>query len=143
MLLISILFYWHFYNPIQSLLLSLFSILFTILFSILFLILFLILFSILFSFFFLGFKTAPDECLQMELPLHYKLPFQLLRSNQSNTGYWRYTPYTPYTSNSSNKWAGEFIYIHFNYLGCILFSFLGNKSLLISVHFSHFTCFDK
>jgi len=53
-----------------------------------------------------GRKTPPDACVLLELPLDYKLPFELLRSDNSTSGYWRFAPNTPYTSNASNPWGG-------------------------------------
>lgn len=55
-----------------------------------------------------GRKTAPTQCMNIELPLTFKVPFQLLYSNGNNTGYPRYSPFTPYTSNSTNPWRGYF-----------------------------------
>ena len=53
-----------------------------------------------------GRKAPPDDCMLLELPLNYKLPFELLLSDNSTTGYWRFAPNTPYTSNASNPWGG-------------------------------------
>lgn len=53
-----------------------------------------------------GRKSPPDQCMNIELPTTYKIPFQLLLSDNSNTGNRRYSPNTPYTSNNSHPWRG-------------------------------------
>ena len=53
-----------------------------------------------------GRQTAPSECLLLELPLNYKLPYEIVRANGTTTGYYRYSPKTPYFSDSKNPWAG-------------------------------------
>ena len=55
-----------------------------------------------------GRVSAPTKCMEIELPIDYKIPFSLLNSDNSTTGYTRYAPNTPYTSNDSNPWRGYF-----------------------------------
>lgn len=44
--------------------------------------------------------------MNMEIREIYKLPFQLLLSDNSSTSYRRYTDVQPYTSNDLNPWRG-------------------------------------
>ena len=53
-----------------------------------------------------GRKSPPTQCMNMELSIYYKIPYQLLKSDGSNTGFQRYSPNTPYTSNNSHPWRG-------------------------------------
>lgn len=53
-----------------------------------------------------GRKTPPMQCMNIELPLFYTIPYQLVLSDHSNTGDVRYSPRTPYTSNTTNAWRG-------------------------------------
>eukprot|EP00598_Pedospumella_elongata_P012679 CAMPEP_0185006192 /NCGR_PEP_ID=MMETSP1098-20130426/83933_1 /TAXON_ID=89044 /ORGANISM="Spumella elongata, Strain CCAP 955/1" /LENGTH=2045 /DNA_ID=CAMNT_0027534327 /DNA_START=353 /DNA_END=6490 /DNA_ORIENTATION=+ len=53
-----------------------------------------------------GRKTAPNQCMYIELPINFKVPYQLLYSNGENTGNVRYSPPTPYTSYFENPWRG-------------------------------------
>lgn len=53
-----------------------------------------------------GRKKPPTLCMMIELPLTYKIPFALLRDDNSTTGYLRYSPFTFYNSNDSNPWRG-------------------------------------
>ena len=55
-----------------------------------------------------GRDTQPKKCMEIELPLGYEIPFTLLKSDNSTTGYLRYSPSTPYSSNSLNPWRGYF-----------------------------------
>eukprot|EP01038_Epipyxis_sp_PR26KG_P004469 gene4469-6320_t len=55
-----------------------------------------------------GRKRAPNQCMNIELPLDYKIPFQLLNSDNSTTGYVRYSKYSPYTSNNQSAWRGYY-----------------------------------
>ena len=51
--------------------------------------------------------TYPESnCILLELPLSYKLPFEIRLSDNSTTGYHRYVPSTPYTNNILNPWSG-------------------------------------
>ena len=51
--------------------------------------------------------TYPESnCILLELPLSYKLPFEIRLSDNSTTGYHRYVPSTPYTNNVLNPWSG-------------------------------------
>jgi hypothetical protein len=53
-----------------------------------------------------GRKTRPTRCMQIELPIDYILPFELLYSDNSTTGTRRYSPNAQYTSNDLNPWRG-------------------------------------
>lgn len=53
-----------------------------------------------------GRKTAPTSCMEIELPLSYKIPFSLLKPDNSSTPSMRYSAFTPYESNSLNPWRG-------------------------------------
>eukprot|EP01041_Mallomonas_annulata_P002580 gene2580-5042_t len=53
-----------------------------------------------------GRKKPPIKCMPIELPIDYKIPFELLKSDNTTTGYWRYAPNTQYTSNPFNPWRG-------------------------------------
>lgn len=55
-----------------------------------------------------GRKTAPVQCMNIEVPIYYKAPFELLEPDNTTTGYRRYSPFTPYTSNDKNPWRGYF-----------------------------------
>jgi hypothetical protein len=55
-----------------------------------------------------GRKTEPTECMNIELPIDYKIPFALIKSDNTTTGYWRFSPNSPYTSNPYNPWKGFF-----------------------------------
>ena len=53
-----------------------------------------------------GRKHPPNRCMPIELPTDYEIPFELLRSDNTTTGYWRYAPKTNYSSNPQNPWRG-------------------------------------
>ena len=53
-----------------------------------------------------GRKVPPTACMSIELPISYKIPFQLLLSDNTTTGYVRFSPNSPYTSNDANLWRG-------------------------------------
>lgn len=53
-----------------------------------------------------GRKVSPTQCMNIELPIYYKLPFQLVYSDNTTTGDVRYSPLSPYTSNENNPWRG-------------------------------------
>lgn len=53
-----------------------------------------------------GRKTVPKGCTNIELPITYKIPFQLLYSDNSTTPFSRYSPNVPYTNNLTNAWGG-------------------------------------
>ncbi|KAJ1436904.1 hypothetical protein B484DRAFT_416698 [Ochromonadaceae sp. CCMP2298] len=56
-----------------------------------------------------GRKTPPNQCMNVELPINFKVPYQLLRSDDSTTGDVRYSEISPYTSNPANIWKGYFV----------------------------------
>jgi hypothetical protein len=51
-----------------------------------------------------GRKIQPKGCTEIELPITFKIPFQLVLSDNSTTGDVRYSPFTPYTSDVGNEW---------------------------------------
>lgn len=53
-----------------------------------------------------GRKTPPNQCMNIELPINFKVPYQLLFSDNTTTGHVRYSPISPYTSNPNNAWRG-------------------------------------
>jgi len=53
-----------------------------------------------------GRKSRPNQCTNIELNITYKLPFELLNSDNSTSGFRRYSDILPYQSNSSNPWRG-------------------------------------
>jgi hypothetical protein len=53
-----------------------------------------------------GRKDRPSQCMNIELPITYILPFELLRADNTTTGNRRYAPLTPYESEQSNSWRG-------------------------------------
>lgn len=53
-----------------------------------------------------GRKSPPTRCMEIELPIWFKLPFELLLADDSTTGYRRYAPKSPYESNVTNPWRG-------------------------------------
>lgn len=53
-----------------------------------------------------GRKTPPTQCMNIELPIYYKIPFQLVYSDNTTTGNVRYSPFSPYTSHPANPWKG-------------------------------------
>jgi hypothetical protein len=53
-----------------------------------------------------GRKVAPSQCMNIELPIDYKIPFELIYSDGTTTGYKRYSPNSPYTSYDKNAWRG-------------------------------------
>lgn len=53
-----------------------------------------------------GRKIPPNQCMNIELPIDFKIPYQLLLSDNSTTGNVRYSPFSPYTSNDRNAWKG-------------------------------------
>jgi hypothetical protein len=53
-----------------------------------------------------GRKDRPDRCMQIELPIDYKIPFELLYSDNTTTPIQRYSPNAKYTSNPLNPWRG-------------------------------------
>lgn len=53
-----------------------------------------------------GRKEPPDQCMMIELPIRYKLPFELLKADNTTTGSRRFSPFTPYESNDKNPWKG-------------------------------------
>ena len=53
-----------------------------------------------------GRKTQPNQCMNIELSTSYKIPYQLLRSDGTTTGFPRFSPNTPYTSDDRNPWRG-------------------------------------
>lgn len=53
-----------------------------------------------------GRKTPPLRCMNIELPITYKIPYTLILDDGTTTGYVRYSPKNPYQSNSKNPWRG-------------------------------------
>lgn len=53
-----------------------------------------------------GRKVPPTQCMNVELPIWFKAPFQLLYSDNTTTGDVRYSPFSPYTTNPANPWRG-------------------------------------
>ena len=53
-----------------------------------------------------GKKTPPNECMNIELPTSFKVPFQLVYADGTTTGNLRYSPITPYESYYKNEWRG-------------------------------------
>lgn len=53
-----------------------------------------------------GRKVIPKACTNIELSTTFKIPFQLLYSDNSTTPYMRFSPTAPYTSNDANLWRG-------------------------------------
>jgi hypothetical protein len=53
-----------------------------------------------------GRKNRPDRCMKIELPINFKVPYEVLRADNTTTGYARYTKITNYTSNALNPWRG-------------------------------------
>ena len=53
-----------------------------------------------------GRKTRPIQCMNIELPINYKLPFELQYANGATTGVRRYAPLAPYQTDPANKWRG-------------------------------------
>ena len=53
-----------------------------------------------------GRKTRPNQCMNIELPIDYKLPFELQYADGSTTGVRRYAPLAPYQSDPQNEWRG-------------------------------------
>jgi hypothetical protein len=53
-----------------------------------------------------GRKTPPLQCMNIELVSSYKLPFQLLKDDNSSTAYRRYSDVYPYPTNPLNPWRG-------------------------------------
>lgn len=56
-----------------------------------------------------GRKEPPNQCMNIELPINFKVPFQLLFSDNTTTGNVRYSPISPYESNPHNAWKGYFM----------------------------------
>ena len=55
-----------------------------------------------------GRKVAPTQCMNIELPINFKIPYQLIYADNTTTGHLRYSPISPYESNPSNAWRGYF-----------------------------------
>lgn len=55
-----------------------------------------------------GRRTPPTQCMLMELPINYKLPYEILYANGRTSGFRRYSQISPYKSNSSNIWRGYY-----------------------------------
>lgn len=53
-----------------------------------------------------GRKLLSKACTNIELPTTFKIPFQLLYSDNTTTPYMRFSPFVPYTSNPNNSWRG-------------------------------------
>ena len=53
-----------------------------------------------------GRKTPPDQCMNIELPTFFKIPYQLIYANNDTTGNVRYSPFSPYVSDDRNAWRG-------------------------------------
>ena len=55
-----------------------------------------------------GRKVPPVRCMNIELPITYKIPYELVYADGSTTGYRRYAPKSPYESNNTNPWRGYY-----------------------------------
>lgn len=55
-----------------------------------------------------GRKERPMACMNIELPITFKIPFELLISDGTTTGYSRFSPVSPYTSDPNTPWRGYF-----------------------------------
>ena len=55
-----------------------------------------------------GRKIGPKGCTEIELPTYFKIPYQLVYSDNTTTGHVRFSPFSPYTSNPINTWRGYF-----------------------------------
>ena len=44
--------------------------------------------------------------MNIELPIDYRIPYELLHADGSTTGYTRYAPKSPYQTNPANEWRG-------------------------------------
>lgn len=55
-----------------------------------------------------GRAVPPVQCMEVELPISYKIPFNLLEASGSTTGYRRFSPISPYESDPKNPWRGYF-----------------------------------
>eukprot|EP01033_Poteriospumella_lacustris_P007526 gene7527-5412_t len=53
-----------------------------------------------------GRKVIPKACTNIELSTTFKIPFQLLYSDNSTTPYMRFSPKAEYSSNDGNLWRG-------------------------------------
>jgi hypothetical protein len=53
-----------------------------------------------------GRKVAPKGCTEIELPTHFKIPFELVRADNTTTGNLRYSPITVYNTDPRNSWRG-------------------------------------
>ena len=53
-----------------------------------------------------GRKERPNQCMNIELPTTYKLPFELANADGTSTGVRRYSPVSPYESDPANEWRG-------------------------------------
>lgn len=56
-----------------------------------------------------GRKEAPVRCMNIELPVSFKLPFELAKADGNSTGVRRYSPVSPYESDDRNVERG-FLY---------------------------------
>jgi hypothetical protein len=56
-----------------------------------------------------GRKERPNQCMNIELPISYKLPFELTNADGTSTGVRRYSPISPYASDDSNEWRGYLV----------------------------------
>jgi hypothetical protein len=53
-----------------------------------------------------GRDSPPTQCMNIELPVVFKVPYQLVNADKTNTGNVRYSPNSPYQSNDANEWRG-------------------------------------
>ncbi|RYH31100.1 hypothetical protein EON65_03370 [archaeon] len=53
-----------------------------------------------------GRKVPPNQCMNIELPITFKVPYQLVFADKRTTGDLRYSPKVPYESNDTNPWKG-------------------------------------
>jgi hypothetical protein len=53
-----------------------------------------------------GRNKRPNQCMNIELPTTYKLPFELANADGTSTGVRRYSPVSPYESDPANEWRG-------------------------------------
>lgn len=53
-----------------------------------------------------GRKSPPDRCMIIQLPIDYKVPYQLLYADGTISSYSRFSPKSPYESNEKNAWRG-------------------------------------
>jgi len=56
-----------------------------------------------------GRKEPPNQCMNIELPINFKVPYELIFADNSTTGDVRYSPVSPYETDPANPWRGYLV----------------------------------